>query len=407
MHILRLAVVAVVGLTGLVSAGAALPELKREFEGTMRTVQVAQRENLKALRQNYTAALAKLESQAQEKGALQDMIVLRDEKMRFEQTGEIPAAALTANLPALRQIQDDWNQQFQQAQVAQAQKIADASAKYMQNLSGLQKTLVAPSDAAELEATKIEIERLMSNNIIRDALALARPPTPAAAEPTAKPPPPKVGPPVTAAAPLTAPLEVGDYKFYPLGKEPAVKDLKDLRLDYPNTERKSAGFYYALTAKVYSDRSKIEVIKHRDFDWAAKREEGQIQSFPRITIACRNKDVPEGSKLILQYISRPTTRTTETREERVEHIALPPLVRGQTVVVDGKGIALYKFEFRGSYGYQSRSGREFYGLIVSLFDAEGKLLIQQCSPSSLAKLCGTTLPAEREQPEVGPQHRGL
>ena len=407
MFMLRIIAVVVLGLTRLVSAESTLPELKSEFEAAMRTVQVEQRETLKALRQNYADTLAKLESQVQEKGAMQEMIAIRDEKTRFEQAGEIPAEALTTTLPALRKAQDDWNQQFRKAQLAQAQKIAGASEKYMQSLSGLQKTLAAQNDAAGLEATKVEIERLMSNNIIRDALALARPSKSVAAESAAKLPPKKAEPPVTVAPPLTTPIEVGGYKFYPLGKEPAVKDLKELRMDFPNTERKGAGFYYALAAKVYSDKSKVEVIKSRDFDWMSKREEGQVQSAPRITIACRNKDMPEGSKLVIQYISRSTTRTTETREDRVEHIALPRLARSQTVVVDGQGIALYKFDYHSTYTYRSRSGREFYGLIVSVFDAEGRLLIQQCGPSSLARLCTTTLPAEREQAAPGQPPRGF
>lgn len=401
MFIQRILCGVVFGLAGLAHAAPALPELKSEFEATIRTAQVEQRENLKTLRQSYTATLAKLEGQSQEKGAMQEMLAIRDEKARFEQTGEIPTEALTTTLPALRKAQDDWLQQLRQAQLAHAQKITNASEKYMQSLAGLQKALALQNDAAGLAAAKAETERVLGNNIIRDALALARPPKPVA-EPVTKPPAKKPEPAATAAPPLTAPVEVGEYKFYPLGKEPAAKDLKELRLDFPNTERKGAGFYYALTAKVYSDKSKVEVIKSRDFDYMSKREEGRIQSIPRITIACRNKDVPEGSKLVLQYVSRSTTRTTETREERVEHIALPPIARGQTVVVDGQGISLYKFEYQGYYNYRSRSGREFYGLIVTLFDTDGKLLFQQCTPSSVAKLCMTTIPAEREQVIQGP-----
>jgi hypothetical protein len=44
-----------------------------------------------------------------------------------------------------------------------------------------------------------------------------------------------------------------------------------------------------------------------------------------------------------------------------------------------------------------RSGHEFYGLVISVFDADGKILIQQCTPSSLVKFCPSSVPAEKEQ----------
>ena len=83
--------------------------------------------------------------------------------------------------------------------------------------------------------------------------------------------------------------------------------------------------------------------------------------------------------------------------ERVEHIKTPQLVRGQSLTVDGQGITLYKYDYRSSYGYRERSGREYYGLIISLFDPDGKLLMQQCTPSSLVKLCDASMAAEKEQ----------
>jgi len=382
-----------------------LADLKKQFETTLRDAQKANREALKTLRQAYSDDLAKLQTALQARGEMQMVLIIRDEKARFEQAGDIPAAVLVSEPAALRKAQDDWNARCQQAPLAQAQKLVALSEKYMQQLAQLQQVLTAKNDQDGLKAVNEETDRLLGNNVIREALALvkagkptapdklagATPPAPVKPEPV-KPdttPPPK--------APEAKIVEVGDYKFYPTGKEPAAKDLKDQRLEFPTAERRNAAYFYTLGAKVYFDKAKMTGNRHMVYDNAIKEEQGDLVSIPRVMLACRNKDIPEGSMLVIQYYSRHITRATDVREERVEHIKTPPLVRGQSLTVDGQGITLYKYDYRSSYGYRERSGREYYGLIISLFDPEGKLLMQQCTPSSLIKSCEASVAAQKAQ----------
>ena len=381
-----------------------LADLKKQFETAMRDAQRANREALKTLRQNYTDTLAKLQAELQAKGEMQAVLAVRDEKARFEQAGDIPAAALVAEPAELRKAQDEWNARCQQAPVAQAQKLVGLSEKYMQQLSQLQKSLTARNDTEGLQAVSEETERLLGNNVIREALALtkaakaAKPDKAVAATAPVKPEPAK---PDVAAAPIKAAdakiVEVGDYKFYPPGKEPAAKDLKEQRLEFSSSERKNAAYFYTLTAKVYLDKAKMTGTRHNTFDYTVKEESGNLVSIPRVTLTSRNKDIPEGSTLVIQYYSRHIMRATDIREERVEHIATPAILRGQTLTVDGQGINLYKLDYRASYGYREKLGREYYGVILSLFDPDGKLLTQQCTPSSLTKSCSAGIVAEKAQ----------
>ena len=368
-----------------------LPELRQAFETAMRDTLKQQQAQLQPLRQSYTTALSKLEGERQEQGAIQEMIAIRYEKARFEQVLEIPTNALVAEPLALRKLQDEWNRQGLQLQQVHARQIVNLSEKYMQALASLQKSMTTQHDDAGVDAVKAETARLLNNNIILESLALVKAVKPAV-ETTPKLPPPVVVP------PLTTSTTLGDYKFYPPGKETVIKDLRDLHLDFPSAEYRGAAYCYALTAKIYFDKSKVQVTKRGDWEGASKEESGQILSIPRVTVTCRNKDVPEGAKLVIQYFSHPTTHTTDLHEERVEHIALPPLARGQAIIVDGQGVLLYKYEYRSVYSSRGRSGHEFYGLIVSMFDAENKLLIQECAPSSLAKSCQANLPEEKDQP---------
>jgi hypothetical protein len=374
-----------------------LADLKKQFETTMRDAQKANRDNLKTLRQTYVDSLAKLQAALQAKGEMQAVLTVRDEKTRFEAAGEIPSTALATEPAALRKAQDDWNASLQQAQVAQAQKLVAISEKYMQQLSQLQNALTAKNDQEGLKAVSDETDRLLGNNVIREALALAKTAKPATPDKpaTATTTPPK--PDTPAKPPEAKVFEVGDYKFYPTGKEPVAKDLKDQRLEFATAERRNAAFFYSLGAKVYFDKAKLHTSRRPGYDTTIKEEAGDLFSVPRITLASRNKDIPEKSTLVIQYYSRHIARASDVREERVEHIATPALARGQSLTVDGEGITLYKYDYRSGYGYRERSGREYYGLIISLFDPDGKMLIQQCTPSSLIKACGAGIVAEKEQ----------
>jgi Skp family chaperone for outer membrane proteins len=397
--ILCLALLCGSGLAWSQAIAPTLADLKKQFETSMREAQKANREELKALRQSYTDKLTKLQTDLQAKGQMQAVLAVRDEKTRFEGAGEIPSAALITEPAALRKVQDDWNASLQQLQITQAQKLVALSEKYMQQLALLQKTLTARNDQSGLKEVSDETDRLLGNNVIREALALAKTAKPATPDKSSTTPP-KPDTTTTTTPPKppeTKVVEVGDYKFYPTGKEPAAKDLKDQRLEFATAERRNAAYFYSLGAKVYFDKAKLRTSRRPGYDVTYREEAGDLFSVPRITLASRNKDIPEGSKIVIQYYSRHIARASDVREERVEHIKTPALARGQSLTVDGEGITLYKYDYRSGYGYRERSGREFYGLIISVFDPDGKMLIQQCTPSSLIKVCGASLVAEKEQ----------
>ena len=86
----------------------------------------------------------------------------------------------------------------------------------------------------------------------------------------------------------------------------------------------------------------------------------------------------------------------------VEIIALPDISKGKTVVVDGKGIGLYRYENEQNYrtgASKSKRGRDFEGLILSLFAPGGALLFQQMTSQTLEKEISAALPAEKPCPQ--------
>ena len=157
------------------AGGPGLEELKKQFEAAFRDLQRQEQEAAKLFRQRYLAGLATLEESLQSAGnQLTAVLAVHGEITRFEQSGDIPDSVLADNLPALRKLQDAWRAQMTTLPLARAQKIVAATERYLQNLATLQKALTAKGDTGGVEAVKVEKDRLLSDNQVREALALAQ-----------------------------------------------------------------------------------------------------------------------------------------------------------------------------------------------------------------------------------------
>jgi len=93
-------------------------------------------------------------------------------------------------------------------------------------------------------------------------------------------------------------------------------------------------------------------------------------------------------------------RGTGSRREliRTDQILLPPVARGNRVVVDA---APYSYEtsqrrVRGATQFSDSTGDEFYGFVISLFDESGELIFQRASERMLNSL------AREEAPDLHP-----
>ena len=144
--------------TNKAAPSVAAPDLdaaRKQFEANIRDVQRQRREAAKALQQRYLAGLTALEEALQSAGnQLPAMLAVRGEKARFEQSGDIPTSALSAEWPALQKLQLAWRTQTAGGAREQAQKIVAASERYLQNLTLMQKDLAARQDPGGVDAVK-------------------------------------------------------------------------------------------------------------------------------------------------------------------------------------------------------------------------------------------------------------
>ena len=356
-----------------VDAAGGLPVLKRQFEAAIKEAQQRGREKFESAQQKYLDAIEVLEADLQDAGQLQGLITLREEKKRFAQDNDIPKSAIVSEPEGLRQLQASSRSRLQADRREQALLVVTLSQKYMRDLSLLQKMLALRSDEKAIADIRTEKDNLLDNNVVREALAMLRSvrgggdaEVTAASDATA-----------TASADTTA--EAPKFRFYTPGKEPvlASQSLHPVHLIAPNAEQTANALNFQLNASTYTrtietDKKNYAVIL-------------------RLTLTAKGKDVPADSKLVVDYFSHGAGATSGYKKESTEIIPQPKLARGMAIVMDTAGILMPVAPPR-QLKKTEKAEKEFYGVVLSLFNADGKLLYQQCSLPALVKECGVEQP---------------
>ncbi len=393
---------------------ADLAGYKEQFDGSLRRLQMRGDQAVDGICRQYLDALNRLETSLQERGDLQSVILVRDEKARFEQAQKIPDDALAEDPASLKDAQAKYREQYDVLKKEKASKIVLLSERYMQDLTALERTLTNLGNAEAAAKVKAEREALLNNAAVREAIALNRQkkpgpaPAPAAAAPTEEKPAEET--PAEPAAPKPAPAAttsaVPAYTFYKPGTEPAVssKDIRKLQLSFTSPQSRAAGAAFSMSASVVTSKEQLQTSKDVGQSWYTKSAQGTVFYKPRVTILARNKGIDATSKLIVEYFSK-SIDEQDRQKDCVESIVLPAVPQGQGVVVDAKGIGLYKFEYESNWGVggqKSKRGREFYGLILSIYKPDGSLLFQQVSSQALDKEASPTVPLEKPCPQGPP-----
>ncbi len=155
------------------------------------------RETIKGFPAQYTADLKALLDRYQQEGHLDGVLgaaqeqkrfaeAMRGERDPFELTPEMPAEAIVAEPPALRQLQENYVRYFKDAATARHQEIKDLTAKYLPRLEQLQRDLTRAGRIRDAVAVKREADRLnqaMTSGELAQLLAELEASLPAAAPP--------------------------------------------------------------------------------------------------------------------------------------------------------------------------------------------------------------------------------
>jgi hypothetical protein len=222
------------------------------------------------------------------------------------------------------------------------------------------------------------------------------PPPPEEVKEGEKPPPVQdVVRPVTRMVPPGAVINPASKivtKIHAPGQEPTYpsKTMSKFQLYPTSKDARAVAMYFDFEAALHTVSEDVVVSKAGGSYYQYKQESGNVRYSPLVKVLARNRDIPDQSVLVIEYFSRDVGGSDRTRAA-VQHLLLPAVKRGSHVTAEASGLSLYKSETKSNYAYESSSGSEVFGLVLSLFDAQQNLLFQKATHQSLRDQASPTM----------------
>lgn len=338
-------------------------EKSREaFEARIRDTDRRAAQLAKTLGAAYSALLKDLRASLQIAGRVRDMAMVHDELDRFTKERTIPAVDAIKEPAELRRVVEQLAAQARDETHANEVEVVDAAARHLQTLGTLSVQLALGERGGALSAVETERDRVIVHPRLRSALALS------AAVPNRA----VLGPAAAEAPPVDAALEIRKLRMYSPAGEDAGRVMS-----------------YSIDAAMWEDRTRMYQSKTAG---SPKLGQSQTTSGPvsykfRITIACRNGEIPPDCRLVVEYFRRSLTESDKSYLS-AEELKLPPIARNESRTFEIKGVEMTQSETRSTTLYGSNrtlSGHELHGMIVSLLDPSGRVLLQRFTPQSLGK----------------------
>lgn len=341
--------------------------LKEMFETRLGQLDKENERRLMEIGLAYEDKLRQLEYEMQVAGRLRELVNIYDERARFAKTHVPPPAVPVVEPVELKTAQDALQKLYQIAQYTNEVSVMRLAGQYLQAVAGARKNTAESGDEAGLKALDEERDRLLALPRVRRALkgTLVDPSTNAMVL-------------AGAAAGGTGTAISSDENEY--------RTERELRMYRLSTENVAAVMGYSIGVTMVEDRSKTRQTKSEGKRTYSESYSGPIGFQPRVTIACRNSEVPPGSRMVIEYFSRSTTDGAR-KYLSAESMTLPAVGKGEQQEFEFKGVWIARSEGISSmYRYgttKSYSGDEFHGIIVSLLDGDGRILVQRFHPQSL------------------------
>lgn len=341
--------------------------LKEFFETRLSQLDKENERRLMEIGLAYEDKLRQLEYEMQVAGRLRELINIYDERARFSKTHAAPPAVPGVEPVELKTAQEALQKLYQIAQYTNEVSVMRLAGQYLQSMAGARKNTAEAGDEAGLKALDEERDRLLAMPRIRRALKGT------------------LVDPSTNSIVLAGTLAGGTGTAIS-SDENEYRTERELRMYRLSTENVAAVMGYSIGVTMVEDRSKTRQTKSEGKRTYSESYSGPIGFLPRVTVACRNSEVPPGSRMVIEYFSRSTTDGAR-KYLSSEAMTLPAVGKGEQQEFEFKGVWITRSEGISSmYRYgttKSYSGDEFHGIIVSLLDGDGHILVQRFHPQSL------------------------
>lgn len=332
---------------------------RNDYEAAVRAADDNLQRIQRGLELTYTEKLRQLMYAMQYTGRLRDLLNIYDEYVRFQTKRALPTPTPAMEPSELRLLAEEHVKAVRTAEYSNHVAVARAAAVYLQNLAMLRRTMAERAEPDVLLQIDAERDRMLTNARIRTAV-------------------------VSAAAGIVIPT---NFVVAADSPDTPPEGERVLRLYRLGVEDAATLMAYSIEVGMIEDTSRLREVKTETTRSRSESRSGTVVYRFRVTITARNAEVPAGSRVITEYFARSLTDGSK-RYHSSEQTLVPWIGRGESHTVEFNGISLYRSE---SQTVQSRgsgrsfSGEEFHGIIVSLLDPEGRIMLQRFYPQSLSK----------------------
>lgn len=306
----------------------------------------------------YAERLRQLQYAFQVAGRLGDLILVYDEIQRLQNEKKPPSPSPAMEPAELRLLAEDYVLSLRTARHSNDVHVARASADYIQQLAVLRRSMAERDGGDLLLMLDAERDRLLTNAVIRQAVdgSVAKPGT------------------------LAADM---------ISTDMTAREFNDiiLRLYRPTNESVDAITAHSIDVGMTEDSSGMADRKTSSGRGEATSRSGKLNYTFRVTVSGRARDVPSGSRIVVEYFAR--SMTDDAREYvKAEEAILPAILAGESYTADLKGFTVAQtvsISVTTSGMTRSYTGSEFYGIIVSLLNPTGGVVMQRFFPQYLSR----------------------
>ena len=386
-------------------AAAEVARLRAAYEGYVAQIESDFSADTDKWRKDYAREVAQAGAAAQRAGDLDGWQSATREAARFAESPTIPDEAAVDASPALLALQVRHRETVAGHGQRRAKRTNDLTTQYVARLRALQGDATRAGKLDDALAYNAELKRAQA--ILDTACPPAEPM--AAATPSDAPVPGSPGTPAT-------PLDATGLPTVPdasaVAPDPGARGLPDgVVIQEGGTPPSTPGTTFKPLTMAVTDRMRVArrlSVQAEHAAWTDTQRStyvhvGSAQRIIRLGVrSATTSDSLEGATLVVQFYGKDANASGSRIVPRPigqQKVPLPKLDGSRWVYVQLPAVATERTTYRYSYYYTNatRYGTEFYGVVVSVFDAAGALAYQAVSVPGLASLAPTMVPDDPVQ----------
>ncbi len=365
----------IVSLAAGAEAEWKLDSLRKIYQGKLDQLDTEHDKTVATLLAKYRNALGGLQERSQKEGDLRGVLETRKELERLESQKTPPAGDALASHAKLRDIQAICAKAADKEELSTSRKIVALAAEFTGHLDEEKKRLTIAGDFDGAKAYADEIRRIAGREKEQAAARLVK----AAGGPGAV----ATGSPAAIAAKGTTGCKIH------IGPNPPSIDGVEMKQTSLLGTRLGGRISQVAVEALIGARDKTEEQRRRSDYSRTKIESGEIDTLLRLTLRTqgRNKVIQEPLVLV-QYFA---TELAARGIVKPQHIDTEPVrltaLTDEGITIDFPAITLRKHESRYRADYSgtsvSKSGREFHGLMITIFNKDYEIIHQTVTHNSL------------------------